>query len=67
MHMMELAPKGTGKSYVYEKHQPAAVQVDKRWQCIACLCSPVNNMSGQWGLLRALLSSRIGRGPNSEI
>ena len=49
MHMMELAPKGTGKSYIYEN-------ISSRVRLISGgNISPavmfVNNMSGQWGLL----------------
>ena len=49
MHMMELAPKGTGKSYVYENISPRVRLVSGGNVSPAVLF--VNNMSGQWGLL----------------
>ena len=49
MHLMELAPKGTGKSYIYENISPRV------WLISGGNVSPavlfVNNASGQWGLL----------------
>ncbi len=48
MVLAELAPKGTGKSYVYENISP-------RVRLVSSSISPavlfVNNASGQWGLL----------------
>jgi ATP-dependent Lon protease len=49
MHMMELAPKGTGKSYVYENISPRVRLVSGGNISPAVLF--VNNASGQWGLL----------------
>jgi ATP-dependent Lon protease len=49
MHMMELAPKGTGKSYVYENISPHVRLISGGNVSPAVLF--VNNMSGQWGLL----------------
>jgi len=49
MHMMELAPKGTGKSYVYENISPRVRLISGGNVSPAVLF--VNNMSGQWGLL----------------
>jgi len=49
MHLMELAPKGTGKSYIYENISPRVRLVSGGNISPAVLF--VNNMSGQWGLL----------------
>jgi ATP-dependent Lon protease len=49
MHMIELAPKGTGKSYIYENISPSVRLVSGGNISPAVLF--VNNMSGQWGLL----------------
>ncbi|MBA3533682.1 MAG: BREX system Lon protease-like protein BrxL [Ardenticatenales bacterium] len=49
MHMMELAPKGTGKSYIYENINPRVRLVSGGNISPAVLF--VNNTSGQWGLL----------------
>lgn len=49
MHLMELAPKGTGKSYIYENISPKVRLVSGGNISPAVLF--VNNMSGQWGLL----------------
>ena len=49
MHMMELAPKGTGKSYIYENISPRVRLVSGGNVSPAVLF--VNNLSGQWGLL----------------
>lgn len=49
MHMMELAPKGTGKSYVFENISPRVRLVSGGNISPAVLF--VNNASGQWGLL----------------
>lgn len=49
MHMMELAPKGTGKSYIYENVSPSVRLVSGGNISPAVLF--VNNQSGQWGLL----------------
>jgi len=49
MHVMELAPKGTGKSYVYENISPHVRLISGGNVSPAVLF--VNNMSGQWGLL----------------
>ena len=49
MHMMELAPKGTGKSYIYENISPRVRLLSGGNVSPAVLF--VNNMSGQWGLL----------------
>ena len=49
MHMMELAPKGTGKSYVYENISPRVRLISGGNVSPAVLF--VNNMTGQWGLL----------------
>lgn len=49
MHMMELAPKGTGKSYVYENINPRVRLVSGGNVSPAVLF--VNNMTNQWGLL----------------
>lgn len=48
MHMIELAPKGTGKSYIYENISPHV-------RLVSTPVSPavlfVNNATDQWGLL----------------
>lgn len=49
MHLMELAPKGTGKSYIFENVSPRVRLVSGGNVSPAVLF--VNNMSGQWGLL----------------
>ena len=49
MHLMELAPKGTGKSYVYENINPRVRLISGGNVSPAVLF--VNNQSGQWGLL----------------
>lgn len=49
MHMVELAPKGTGKSYIYENVSPSVRLISGGNISPAVLF--VNNMSGQWGLL----------------
>lgn len=49
MHLMELAPKGTGKSYLYENISPKVRLVSGGNISPAVLF--VNNNSGQWGLL----------------
>lgn len=49
MHMMELAPKGTGKSYIYENISPRVRLISGGNVSPAVLF--VNNLSGQWGLL----------------
>jgi len=49
MHLMELAPKGTGKSYIYENVSPQVRLVSGGNVSPAVLF--VNNMSGQPGLL----------------
>lgn len=49
MHMIELAPKGTGKSYIYENVSPRVRLISGGNVSPAVLF--VNNMSGQWGLL----------------
>lgn len=49
MHIMELAPKGTGKSYIYENINPRVRLVSGGNISPAVLF--VNNASGQWGLL----------------
>jgi ATP-dependent Lon protease len=49
MHLMELAPKGTGKSYIYENISPHVRLVSGGNVSPAVLF--VNNMTGQWGLL----------------
>lgn len=49
MHIMELAPKGTGKSYVYENISPRVRLVSGGNVSPAVLF--VNNASGRWGLL----------------
>ena len=49
MHIMELAPKGTGKSYIYENINPRVRLVSGGNISPAVLF--VNNSSGQWGLL----------------
>lgn len=49
MHMIELAPKGTGKSYIYENVSPSVRLVSGGNISPAVLF--VNNLSGQWGLL----------------
>lgn len=49
MHLMELAPKGTGKSYIYENINPRVRLVSGGNISPAVLF--VNNASGQWGLL----------------
>lgn len=49
MHLMELAPKGTGKSYIYENVSPKVRLVSGGNVSPAVLF--VNNMSGQPGLL----------------
>jgi len=49
LHLMELAPKGTGKSYLYENINPRVRLVSGGNVSPAVLF--VNNASGQWGLL----------------
>lgn len=49
MHIMELAPKGTGKSYLYENISPRVRLISSGNVSPAVLF--VNNSSGQWGLL----------------
>ncbi len=49
MHLIELAPKGTGKSYLYENISPRVRLVSGGNVSPAVLF--VNNASGQWGLL----------------
>jgi ATP-dependent Lon protease len=49
MHLMELAPKGTGKSYIYENVSPQVRLVSGGNVSPAVLF--VNNMTGQPGLL----------------
>lgn len=49
MHLMELAPKGTGKSYIFENVSPRVRLISGGNVSPAVLF--VNNMSGQWGLL----------------
>lgn len=49
MHIMELAPKGTGKSYFYENISPRVRLISSGNVSPAVLF--VNNSSGQWGLL----------------
>lgn len=49
MHLMELAPKGTGKSYLFENISPRVRLLSGGNVSPAVLF--VNNASGQWGLL----------------
>ncbi len=49
MHLIELAPKGTGKSYIFENISPRVRLVSGGNVSPAVLF--VNNMTGQWGLL----------------
>lgn len=49
MHVMELAPKGTGKSYIFENISPKVRLISGGNVSPAVLF--VNNNSGQWGLL----------------
>lgn len=49
MHLIELAPKGTGKSYLYENISPKVRLVSGGNISPAVLF--INNASGQWGLL----------------
>ena len=49
LHVMELAPKGTGKSYLYENISPRVRLISGGNISPAVLF--VNNASGQWGLL----------------
>jgi ATP-dependent Lon protease len=49
LHLMELAPKGTGKSYLYENINPRVRLISGGNVSPAVLF--VNNASGQWGLL----------------
>lgn len=49
MHLIELAPKGTGKSYFFENISPRVRLVSGGNVSPAVLF--VNNASGQWGLL----------------
>lgn len=49
MHMLELAPKGTGKSYIYENISPRVRLVSGGNVSPAVMF--VNNASGQWGML----------------
>ena len=49
MHLMELAPKGTGKSYIFENISPRVRLISGGNISPAVLF--VNNMTGQWGLL----------------
>lgn len=52
MHLMELAPKGTGKSYIYENISPKVRLVSGGNVSPAVLF--VNNATGHWGLLARL-------------
>lgn len=49
MHLIELAPKGTGKSYIYENINPQVRLMSGGNVSPAILF--VNNATGQWGLL----------------
>lgn len=49
MHLIELAPKGTGKSYIYENVSPRVRLVSGGNITPAVLF--INNASGRWGLL----------------
>ena len=49
MHLVELAPKGTGKSYLYENISPRVRLLSGGNVSPAVLF--INNASGQWGLL----------------
>lgn len=49
LHLMELAPKGTGKSYLYENISPRVRLISGGTVSPAVLF--VNNATGQWGLL----------------
>lgn len=49
MHLIELAPKGTGKSYIYENISPLVRLISGGNVSPAVLF--VNNATGQWGLL----------------
>lgn len=49
LHLLELAPKGTGKSYLYENINPRVRLISGGNVSPAVLF--VNNASGQWGLL----------------
>lgn len=49
LHLMELAPKGTGKSYLYENISPRVRLISGGNVSPAVLF--VNNATGQWGLL----------------
>lgn len=49
LHLLELAPKGTGKSYLYENINPRVRLVSGGNISPAVLF--VNNATGQWGLL----------------
>ena len=49
LHLMELAPKGTGKSYLYENISPRVRLISGGNVSLAVLF--VNNATGQWGLL----------------
>lgn len=49
LHLLELAPKGTGKSYLYENINPRVRLLSGGNVSPAVLF--VNNASGQWGLL----------------
>lgn len=49
MHLLELAPKGTGKSYLYENINPRVRLLSGGNVSPAVLF--VNNANGQWGLL----------------
>ncbi len=48
-HLMELAPKGTGKSYIYENISPHVKLVSGGNVSPAVMF--VNNATGQWGIL----------------
>lgn len=52
LHLMELAPKGTGKSYIYENISPKVRLVSGGNVSPAVLF--VNNATGHWGLLARL-------------
>ncbi len=52
LHLMELAPKGTGKSYIYENISPKVRLVSGGNISPAVLF--VNNATGHWGLLARL-------------
>ena len=65
LHLMELAPKGTGKSYLYENISPRVRLISGGNISPAVLF--VNNASGQWGLLARFAVVVLDEVQTSEV